>query len=225
MNPIKLSLKSYVKRNLNLFRTNLGLILSEFRITRVNSSREIWKNNFSQKEFEFFAEISSKIAWKGIMKNIMKNRLKVKYDLLTYVTGLGDGQGCAAGPAEGRDPYPGGTNPPGAPSPAPGAPVALHLPSRDCGHPCPHSLAGPGTTTRPTFHGPVSAERSRGPQCTHFYCGVIPTAVKSHFSHFPPWLPVFFRQHTLDILTIRSSFSPIFYLPRVISVFALLSFV
>ncbi|KYM83942.1 hypothetical protein ALC53_05649 [Atta colombica] len=86
---------------------------------------------------------------------------------LTYVTSLGDGQGCAATPAKGRDPYPGGTNPPGAPSPAPG---------RDRGHPCPHSLAGPGTTTRPTFDGPVSAERSRGPQCTHFYCVVIPTA-------------------------------------------------
>ncbi|KYN18932.1 hypothetical protein ALC57_08775 [Trachymyrmex cornetzi] len=41
---------------------------------------------------------------------------------LTYVTSLGDGQGCAATPAKGRDPYPGGTNPPGAPSPAPGAP-------------------------------------------------------------------------------------------------------
>lgn len=128
--------------------------------------------------------------------------------MLTYVTGLGDGQGCAAGPAEGRDPYPGGTNPPGAPSPAPGAPVALHLPSRDCGHPCPHSLAGPGTTTRPTFHGPVSAERSRGPQCTHFYCGVIPTAVKSHFSHFPPWLPVFF----VSTHSIFWQFAPLFLL-------------
>ncbi|KYQ52719.1 hypothetical protein ALC60_08134 [Trachymyrmex zeteki] len=28
---------------------------------------------------------------------------------LTYVTSLGDGQGCAATPAKGRDPYPGGT--------------------------------------------------------------------------------------------------------------------
>ncbi|EZA50001.1 hypothetical protein X777_11490 [Ooceraea biroi] len=112
--------------------------------------------------------------------------------LLTYVTSLGDGQGCAATPAEGRDPYPGGSNPPGA----------LHPPSRDRGHPCPHSLAGPGTTTRPTYDGPVPAEpRIQGPQCTHFYCVVIPMAVKSHFSHFPP-------QNVSDASVLSSSLFP-----------------
>lgn len=99
---------------------------------------------------------------------------------LTYVMGLCDGQGCATRASEGGDPYPRGPgcNPSRGPTPDPrrghgcsSAPVPLHVRSRARGRPNAYqNLCRLGCTVGPTLHRPVPAERSRGPQCTHFYC-------------------------------------------------------
>ena len=109
------------------------------------------------------------------------------YSYLCYGTGWR--AGVRNKPPRGSRPLFGGCQPlsPPPPPPPPGATVALHLPSRCCGRPYPHhSFSGPGSTTRPTLHRPVSAERSRGPQCTHFYCRFYPRIRELHFpSHLP----------------------------------------